>query len=115
MRKTRARVGARVGARELGARELGAMGVQKRARILSSGSVSHILASQAWNQPVKMGGSAPCWMVEMGRPLRPEGSESTYSLAGRERGGETVYYPLLRPLERASIQQNLLYVVRPGT
>lgn len=56
-------------------------GAQNLAWILSSGSVSHILGSQAWNQPVKVGGSAPCLMVVMGRPLRPEGSESTYSLA----------------------------------
>lgn len=43
--------------------------------------MSHILESQAWNQPVKVGGSAPCLMVVIGIPLRPLGSESTYSLA----------------------------------
>ena len=55
--------------------------VQNLPRILSSGSVSHILGSQAWNQPAKVGGSTPCLMVVMGSPLRPDGSESTYSFA----------------------------------
>jgi hypothetical protein len=110
-------------------RELGGMGVQKRARILSSGSVSHILASQAWNQPVKMGGSAPCLMVEMGRPLRPEGSESTYSLAGGE-GDERLFRTHCPGLQHALLAKatcsdtdtppshppmHLLYVVCPGT
>lgn len=38
-------------------------------------SWSHILGSQARNQPVKEGGSASCLMVLMGIPLRPDGSE----------------------------------------
>jgi len=54
----------------------------------SSGSVSHIFESQAWNQPVKVGGSKPCFRVTIGVPRRPEGSESTYSFAD---GKETFY------------------------
>lgn len=52
-------------------------GAQTRPKTLANGSVSHILGSQAWNQPAKVGGSAPCLMVVMGSPLRPDGSEST--------------------------------------
>lgn len=70
---------------------------QKRAWTLSNGSVSHILESQAWNQPVNVGGSAPCLMVVMGIPRRPEGSESTYSFA---ENGEEETDPEMRKTEQ---------------
>lgn len=45
--------------------------------------MSHIFVSQAWNQPVKVGGSSPCLMVVMGGLGRPQGSELTYLSAVR--------------------------------